>query len=180
VTPSPAAFRQFRDDHRRVLGELDRLEGAVLQGAHRGRLGPRALAAAEGAAAFLLQQFATHMAVEEDVLYPALAEAFPEARPSLRPLQVEHAELRSMLTRLAGLLREPQEAARDEQITVQVRDLIDLLRLHVHKEDAAVFTVAARVLTPREIGRLAARVAAHRESHSRRRPRRAGAKGSRR
>ena len=37
-------------------------------------------------------------------------------------------------------------------------DLIDLLRLHIHREESAVFDVASRVLSDDEAGELAQRL----------------------
>jgi hemerythrin-like domain-containing protein len=119
-------------------------------------------------------QFATHMRDEEELLFPALAEALPETAPSLVPLRKEHGELRQMLAAITAALGQPASPSRDEQIMVQLRDFVDLLRIHVHKEEAAVFSVAGRVLAPLEITALSRRVAERRErrqgSPSRRTP----------
>lgn len=179
MNPQPAPLRSFRDDHRRVLARISSLEEAVFPPRHSGRLTARAEAALRETVALLERQFATHMATEEQVLYPALAEVLPEAGPSLIPLRAEHGELRSMLARLAQLVREDAGAPRDEQILVQVRDLVDLLRIHIHKEEAAVFTMAVRVLSPREIETLSDRVAVHHATPPRARMRRPGTKGPR-
>jgi hemerythrin-like domain-containing protein len=98
------------------------------------------------------------VAAEDEVLFPALIEALPETRQSVAPLEAEHAELRDMLARLSGTLAEPPGADRDEQIAVQFRDFIDLLRIHLRKEEALVIRVAERVLRPREVQALAARM----------------------
>ena len=109
--------------------------------------------------AHLESQFATHMAAEEAVLYPVLQHAFPEAGASLRPLQQEHEELRTMLTSLVGTLRRPPTASRDEQVVVQVKDFADLLRLHIRKEESLVFDLSERVLDARRLRGLARRLA---------------------
>jgi len=105
--------------------------------------------------ALLEQQFATHMRVEDDALFPALIEVLPEAGGSIAPLRDEHDELRSMLGGLARLLAQPIGPERDEQVAVQVIDLVDLLRIHVRKEEAVVFRVAERVLPAPTLRRLA-------------------------
>jgi hemerythrin-like domain-containing protein len=110
--------------------------------------------------ALLERQFATHMAAEDEVLFPALSEALPQTKPTIEPLRAEHADLRSMLSRLDATLREPGSPARDEQIAVQVRDLVDLLRIHIRKEEAIVLSVAERVLKPKEIAALEQRMRA--------------------
>lgn len=159
MTTASSVFDRFRQDHALVLSRLDGLERAI---EHGGRLDPDGSRLIEDVAALLRDQFASHVTAEERVLYPALADAFPEAAPSLRPLQAEHVEMRAMVARLATLLAWPASAARDEQLVVQARDLVDLLRLHIRKEELAVFNVAERVLTETELALLSARVAGHR------------------
>jgi hemerythrin-like domain-containing protein len=99
----------------------------------------------------LERQFGTHMAAEDQILYPAIARAIPAAAASLTPLHDEHAELREMLLRLRDSLGEQESADRDEQLAVQVHDMADLLRLHIRKEESLVFHVAAQLLAPEEI-----------------------------
>jgi hemerythrin-like domain-containing protein len=161
-TPADSVFGPFLDDHRHVLSRLETLERAIESG---GPLRPSAEHELQSVVALLRHQLASHVAAEERVLYPALIEAFPEAAPGLGPLEAEHADLRSMLERLDALLAKPAAADRDEQVVVQARDLVDLLRIHIRKEEQAVFAVAARVLTAPELARLGERVARHRETH---------------
>lgn len=155
-------FEQMRNDHRRVLERVAALELGVLgRGTRRGRShGEDRGGELRDVVELLERQFATHMAAEDEVLFPALAEALPQTKATMEPLHAEHAELRSMLIRLDATLSEPVSAARDEQIKVQVRDLIDLLRIHIRKEEAVVLSVAERVLKPREIDALEQRMRA--------------------
>jgi hemerythrin-like domain-containing protein len=152
-------FERMRKDHRSVLEHVARLERGALaktrtararSGEHDREL--RALIA------MLERQFATHMAAEDQVLYPQLTQVLPQCEAAVAPLRAEHDELRAMLHRLAKTLREPPGPTRDEQIAVQARDLIDLLRLHIRKEESIVLSVAERVLTPLEIDALEARI----------------------
>ena len=103
-------------------------------------------------------EFASHMAAEDDVLYPAILAAIPAAAGSIETLYAEHLELRQMLLRLRELMDEAPTPVRAEQIRVQVHDLSDLLRLHVEKEESLVFRLAPRLLAPREIAAMAARL----------------------
>lgn len=149
----PAAsdpFLAFRQDHARVLERLERLEREVL-----GRPGPVDEAPLRELVAHLERQFATHMAAEDHVLYPALRAAFPEARGTVDPLLADHAELRQMLVALAGVLGEDSSGARDEQLAVRTRDLTDLLRLHIRREESVVLDVASRVLSRAELAAMA-------------------------
>ncbi len=157
-SPRPATandpFARFRREHRGVLGRLARLERAVLVR----RPGRAAETRLREAVAHLERQFATHMAAEDQVLFPAVGASFPEARETLAPLALEHAELRSMLAALQHTLDAPRGRSRDEQLVVQTRDLVDLLRIHIEKEEAVVFALAERVLRPRGVRALAQRL----------------------
>jgi ABC-type uncharacterized transport system ATPase subunit len=62
-----------------------------------------------------------------------------------------------MLADLEETLCLPNEA-RDEQMTVQIRDLVDLLRIHIRKEEALVIGMAERVLRPSEVEALTVRM----------------------
>ena len=169
MTRNSNAFRPFHDDHRRVLAQLALLEQIIAHPGRLGRLTRRAETTLQELVTLLFQQFASHMAAEEHVLYPALLEALPAAGPSIRPLEREHAELRNMLLRLDALLGQPPGASRDEQIVVQARDLVDLLTIHIRKEEYSVLNVARRVLTPEEITALGERIAVYRGGARRRR-----------
>jgi hemerythrin-like domain-containing protein len=144
--PTSSPYARFRRDHARVRLRIDALEAAIP--AHgRSASEPvlrRHLRAIE-------RQFDTHLAAEEAVLYPLLARVLPAAAPSLRPLHDEHEELRAILASLKAALATPQGRERDEQIAVQLRDFVDLLRVHIRKEESVVFDVSERVLRPGEL-----------------------------
>lgn len=146
-------FEQMREDHRRVLERVSALETGVLgPGTFRARAAARRRdEELRDVVALLKRQFATHMAAEEEVLFPALSGSLPHAQATLGPLHAEHVELRAMLQRLDATLRRSPGPSRDEQIAVEVRDIVDLLRIHIRKEESVVLSVAERVLTPQEI-----------------------------
>lgn len=157
---SPDPFLAFRHDHAAVLARLERLEReAVADG------GRPAEGALRELVEYLERQFGTHMAAEDRVLYPALRTAFPEARGTLEPLLADHAELRQMRAALARLLDGQAAPARDEQVAVLARDLADLLRLHIRREESVVLDVAARVLNHDELSAMAVGLAAWRNAH---------------
>jgi hemerythrin-like domain-containing protein len=151
-------FERMREDHRRVLDEIAVLDAAASTGGsrHRGREWPGK--AVENVLATLAHQFETHMAAEDEVLFPALGEALPQSKPSIEPLSADHATLRTMLATVEQTLKEPAAPERNEQLAVQLRDLVDLLRIHIRKEEAVVISVAERVLRPQEVEALAARM----------------------
>jgi hemerythrin-like domain-containing protein len=153
-------FARFRTDHANVLAGLAELERRTLVGP-----APPDEASLRAALALLADQFDTHMTAEDRVLYPALLGAFPAGRPTLEALHADHAELRLMLATLGTWLGTAASAARDEQLQVVLRDFIDLLRLHIHREESAVFDVASRVLSIPEADALARRIAPLVEGH---------------
>ena len=158
----PTFFDRMRRDHQTVLERVTALEQGSL------RTGRGAGEPATGAdwdrtildlTQMLERQFSTHMAGEDRVLFPELEPVLPRGEAALAPLRAEHEELRAMLDRLQKTLRRRRDAARDEEIVIQIRDLIDLLRLHIRKEEI-VLGVAERVLTSAEIEALETRVRA--------------------
>ncbi len=170
---------KLRADHRRVLRDVAALEAASppLRGESpagsrgRGVRPPRAADwnALRSLVGRLERQFATHMVAEDESLFPALEKVLPEARTSLQPLRAEHGELRALLSSLAERLGSADSGARDEQVVVQWRDFSALLRIHIRKEESAVFNVAEHALPPRELARVEAlrfplRAAARRRS----------------
>ena len=153
-------FLAFRRDHARVLDVIASLETAVLGG------GPFDERPLRELVVLLERQFATHMAAEDAVLYPALRTAFPEVGGTIDPLLADHAELRATLAALAELLSLSPGRARDEQLLVLARDFTDLLRLHIRKEESLVLDVASRVLSRAEIAAMASGLDAfRRETH---------------
>jgi mono/diheme cytochrome c family protein len=160
--PHSTIFSRFRADHRRVLAELARVERRLpASRSGRGAVAPRARRAwAESLRPTLdrlARQFDTHMAAEDDHLFPALLAAIPETRDSLVPLRDEHAELRAMLANLDVVLKQPGTPARDEQLLVQWRDFSELLRIHIRKEEAGVFNIAEHALPADALSRIESR-----------------------
>lgn len=177
ATKEPRIFQDLRRDHARVLDEIGALEASLAK-TTRGKGAPALAERSLPALVALLQaQFDSHMAAEDEVLYPALLGAIPAASGSIEPLFAEHAELRQMLARLAATLNEPATADRSEQIGVQVHDLADLLRLHIRKEESLVFRLAPQLLAPREIAAVSARLSQRRETTPVTRPRSRRPKG---
>ena len=152
-------FERLRQDHARVLGEIGALEANLLRHGRGGHLPAEVETALPKMLALLESEFSSHMAAEDEVLYPALIAAIPAASRSIEPLFSEHAELRQMLARLVATLDEPAGPDRSEQIRVQVHDIADLLRVHLRKEESLVFQLAPQILAPDEIAAVSARLA---------------------
>ncbi len=151
-------FQRLRDDHRRVMAEIADLEDELEPRDRRARGASSRDGRLRELLAMLERQFATHMVTEEEVLFTAFGEALPGSSGNLAELREEHAELRSMLARVAATLQEPSSAGREERLDVETRDLVDLLRLHIRKEEEVVFRVAEQVLRPGELEALRQRL----------------------
>jgi hemerythrin-like domain-containing protein len=148
----------MRADHRYVLGEI----GVLEETARSGRAGPRSGSwpdeRAKEVLTMLARQFETHMGAEDEFLFPALVQALPQTLMSIEALRADHATLRAMLESLRALVTSPPSDARDEQIGIQLQDFVDLLRIHIRKEEAVAISVAERVLRPTELEAFAARM----------------------
>lgn len=151
-------FDRMRTDHVRVLRELATLEGTLAGLETIGKISREVEATMRVAVELLERQFGTHMAAEDELMFPALERTLPHAAGQIEQLRAEHQELRSMLGSLGRLLGRSGDRERDEQVVVQFHDLLDLLRIHIRKEESAVFRVAERVFEPPMLQALAERM----------------------
>lgn len=157
--PDMPDLEALRGDHRRLLAELDAVEALLERRASSASAAAhaRALRAAVELSGRLERQFATHLAAEDTILYPAVARRIAGGADLVAPLHAEHRELRLMLADLLETLARPAGRARDEQVFVRVRDLVDLLRIHIRKEETLVFGVAERMTRPGDVAALETR-----------------------
>jgi len=127
---------RLRTEHARTLRRAERLERS-LRGVDR--LGSLELHSLRSLAAQLAGPFAAHLDAEERDLFPRLERAFPELSGTLGRMLEEHGELRAMVVDLGALLARDASPARDERLFVLGTDLSELLRLHIHVEEHAVY-----------------------------------------
>ncbi|HET7225114.1 MAG TPA: hemerythrin domain-containing protein [Candidatus Eisenbacteria bacterium] len=139
----PDILQRMRRDHEQVLADVDVLERAAAGVGHERERNLRVVVTG------FERQFHTHMSAEDELLFPALLESLPETAAQVSSLVAEHHELRRMLEQLLHTLDQPASPARHEQLGVQSRDLADLLRIHIRREEAIVFRLAEPVLGPR-------------------------------
>jgi hypothetical protein len=170
---STGPFARLRAEHRRALVALRKFERA-LGDASPGRPAesserdaPSDHDATNGSdepafqtlAAYFAGPFSAHLAVEEREVFPALEEHLPELDVALEPLLEDHVAIRDMRASLAELLARPGAPRRAEQLRVLGRDLTDLVRLHVRKEERTVMDWCERVLPPAVLLELGQRLA---------------------
>src|SRR6185369_8965505 len=81
-------FRHLREDHDRMISELNVLSELAGAPSHN----PREIDELRGLVVLLERECAAHMRAEEEALFPALAgsEWMSEAAKSIPPLQAEH------------------------------------------------------------------------------------------
>lgn len=133
--------------HQEVLERLDTLERQLNGGAD---------ADLEAFASYLHADVVQHFALEEEALFPILGRHLSPAQGPLAVMNAEHADFRALLNQLTEAIR-AADAAQQRQCG---QDLIDLLRVHIAKEDQVLFPMAMRLLNPTEQSEVDARAAA--------------------
>jgi hemerythrin-like domain-containing protein len=94
---------------------------------------------------------ACHHRKEETILFPALeARGVPRSQGLIRELLQEHGAGRRMLRDMGGLLHPAQDDFGNSRLLIRRRgrDYVALLRKHIAKEEAQLWPLAERVLTP--------------------------------
>ena len=94
---------------------------------------------------------ACHHGKEEDILFKAMVEAgFPSQGGPIAVMLHEHGVGRSLVKRLAELAAQPAPwTAQDrEALAEAAHGYADLLRQHIHKEDAILYPMAEQHLAP--------------------------------
>jgi len=92
----------------------------------------------------LAERLGAHLAAEPGAGGPLLGglEHDAGARAAFGALCGDHDELRSMLAALVRTIDDAPGPRRDEQVIVQLRDLVDLVRIHVRKEEVLVLAAS--------------------------------------
>ncbi len=147
----------LRSRHARLATNMDAL-GATCVGARGGAsrdaacLMDSAVARLREIVAAIDADFTECIRSEDGDIFPRLVATVPAALNSISPLLDEHTELREMVARLSATLGEQHSEERDEQIVVQVRDLVDLFRIHMRKEESVVSRLREYILAQRATG----------------------------
>ena len=183
VEPVPAAdmhpfLRKFREEHVPFMEELNAFEEAILSIQKAGYT-KEADAKLRHFFDFFDHEFGTHHRREEATLFPLLHErliasgehgsgSVPATATDL--MQDEHAkalQLAAVVVNFLGLVfRLPDE--RSGMIVLdaaleQGKNLVELLRLHIFREDNVVFSLAHRLISAAEFDRMQAREEVARE-----------------
>lgn len=88
-----------------------------------------------------------HFTLEEQALFPPLARHLGTTQGPLAMMEAEHAEFRELLQGLTDAVRTGAHGAQ----RAIAGEIIELLRVHIHKEDHVLFPMAEHLLSAEEI-----------------------------
>lgn len=128
---------RFAMEHEQALAALDRLERAATALAHGDPAEPH-LRTVREVCETLTTTVREHNENEERALFPLLGDDAP-----CEPFRQEHVTLRELELRLAAALEGPTP---ERDIPPVARALVDLLRVHVQREDEVLFPKARALL----------------------------------
>ena len=106
-------------------------------------------------ATYLGADVVQHFALEEQALFPLLENHLPATHGPLAVMNAEHREFRHLLEIFNAALQAGALIAQRAHAVA----IIGLLRAHIAKEDAVLFPMAERLLSPEELGEVARRTA---------------------
>ncbi len=156
VGPDTPPTAELRSEHRVIEQVLDVL-ARLVDSPWRGE--PAALAGLRDCVRFFrLFADACHHGKEEDLLFPVMeAAGIPREGGPIGVMLYEHRlgrqHVRAMAAALDGIDAGQPDAA--DRFTAEARAYIDLLRLHIRKEDDVLFVMGEHVTPPGEQTRLA-------------------------
>ena len=110
------AITLLKDDHRTVEGLFQRYENG-LDGEEKQQVVHE-----------IIRELAVHAAIEEQVLYPAVRQAFPRGEDLAEEGIDEHQEVKETLAELDGM--DPSDPGFDQRVLSLIRDV----RHHVEEE----------------------------------------------
>jgi hemerythrin-like domain-containing protein len=145
--PMTATIELLSTQHQDVLARLNHVEAEIMARDDSG-LAPFA--------AYLAEEVMHHFAVEEQALFPLLARHLSPEQGPLAVMNAEHIAFRELLADLTTAVR----AGNLDAQRTHAAELVELLRGHIAKEDQVLFPMAARLLSPAELGEVDRRAAA--------------------
>ncbi|MGH2686890.1 MAG: hemerythrin domain-containing protein, partial [Actinomycetota bacterium] len=123
------AITLLKQDHRTVDALFRRYEGGV-QGEDKRQVVEE-----------IIRELSIHAAIEEQVLYPAMRQAFPQGQDMVEEGIEEHDEVKETLSDLDGM--DPSDPGFDPK----VRSLIGDVRHHVEEEEEEMFPKLAAAVS---------------------------------
>lgn len=137
------AIRQLRNDHQIILGRLDDLERALNEELCR----PGVVEAVRQVASFFDGEFLAHIAVEEKALCSEMSEVVGAKDEAIRQMLEEHQEIRRLAGEFVAAARALDNSLdRFAVVARWAREMNELLREHMYKEDYYLFPIAEKGL----------------------------------
>jgi hemerythrin superfamily protein len=133
------AVTLLRNDHKTVEGLFKKFEKA----------GPNAQKTKQDLVEKIVEELSIHAAIEEQVLYPAVRQAVPDATDDVLEALEEHHIVKWTLSELDGMGPE------DERYTAKVTVLIESVRHHVEEEEGELFPKLRKAMKRKELEDLA-------------------------
>jgi hemerythrin-like domain-containing protein len=133
----------LKEEHRVILGALDCLDRMTERFEREGNVDPTEVT--EVCDFFFRFADRVHHGKEEDRLFPAMHEGgFPRDGGPIPVMVLEHEQGRA----LVRAMRKGGEEGTTSDFVRSARQLSQLLRLHIDKEDHCLFSMAEGALTP--------------------------------
>jgi iron-sulfur cluster repair protein YtfE (RIC family) len=149
-------WASFREEHSQLRAGLDRLRSV---GDGVGRLDDAALRnEVEGVYGFLSHRLLPHIAVEEGVLYPAIAQ-LAGYRAAARIMSRDHSEVADVIRELADMRLELERATFGAAEAIELRRMLyglyQLLKTHMAKEEEICLPALDEALSEGQVRALA-------------------------
>lgn len=172
----PPFLQKFVDEHRRCLSELEAFEGVLSLLQQQGLKPDQAVdAGLRRFFSFLDESILRHTLKEEKILFPALQERLLEKgehskgrypKTAVDMLEDDHIktmQLAAVTFNFLGLAARlpdaPSRAITLDAALEQGKELVELLRLHIFREDNVVFPLAVKHIAENEFRELEAALA---------------------
>jgi hemerythrin-like domain-containing protein len=141
------AVTDLMNDHHAILSALDVFANIL------DKVSKEKSAIVDDLVSFIdfLREFADkcHHGKEEGVLFPAMiAAGIPDRGGPIGVMMAEHIQGRGYVFSMLETLEEPEDYVRFEKAG---RAYIDLLRMHIQKENSVLFPMAERAITPEQL-----------------------------
>lgn len=138
----------LRNDHRTVERLFKQFEKAG-SNAHKTR---------RGIVDKVVEELSVHAAIEEQVFYPAVREAVPDANDEVLEGLEEHHIVKWTLSELDGM--DPE----DERFVPKMTVLMESVRHHVEEEEGELFPTVRQAMGRKQLGELGDALAAAKET----------------
>jgi hemerythrin superfamily protein len=128
----------LRHDHKTINTLFRKFEQA----------GERAQATKADLAARIVRELSVHASIEEQVFYPAVRAALPDASKEILESLEEHHVVKWLCSEIDGM------NPADERFDAKVRVLVELVRMHVKEEESTLFAEVRASLGRKELSEI--------------------------